>query len=103
MVKELKNELEFDELTSKGVSLVDFNATWCGPCRMLKPIFHEASDEVENANFIGVDVDEFPALAGKFNVRAVPTLVLIKDGKVVNIKTGLMQKEALVALVKEAL
>lgn len=103
MVIELENELQFDELINNGVSLVDFNATWCGPCRMLKPIFHEASENLSEVKFVGVDVDKFGSLAGRYGVRAVPTLVLIKNGAVVDIKTGLMQKESLVAFAKKAL
>ena len=71
MVIELENELQFDELINNGVSLVDFNATWCGPCRMLKPIFHEASENLSEVKFIGVDVDKFGSLAGRYGVRAV--------------------------------
>lgn len=102
MVIELEKELDFEGLTKEGIALVDFNATWCGPCRMLKPVFEEASNADTSVKFIGVDVDKFGALAGRFNVRAVPTLVLLKDGKIVDIKTGFMPKESLLALVNKA-
>ena len=103
MIIELKTEKEFTEIVSSGITLVDFNATWCGACRMLKPEFEEASNELPQIKFLGVDVDQFPAIAGQFNIRAVPTLVLIKDGKIVNIKSGYMPKDSLVSLAKSAL
>jgi len=90
MIKELKLEDNFDELVKDGVSVVDFSATWCGPCQMLHPNFEQVSNELTDYKFIGVDVDENQQLAARFNVRAVPTIVVIEDGKIKNITAGYM-------------
>lgn len=102
MVIELKKEEEFEELTKEGICLVDFNATWCGPCRMLKPIFEEVSEEKKDVKFIGVDVDNFNKIAAKFNVRSIPTLVLLKDGNIIDIKIGFMPKQSLIDFISKA-
>lgn len=95
MLIELKNEKEFEELIKDGVVLVDINATWCGPCRMLKPVIEELSEEMTNVRFIGVDVDQFSQIAGRYGVSAVPTLLLFKDGKLVKATSGYRPKTSL--------
>ena len=80
-----------------GVAVVDFWASWCGPCRMMAPILDEAAEQNPEVCFGKVNVDEEPALANAFQVEAIPTLVFFKDGKAVGKQVGLMQREALQA------
>jgi thioredoxin 1 len=77
--------------------LVDFFAEWCGPCKMLSPIIDEVSKEVEGkAHVYKVDVDKNPALANKYQVLSIPTLLFFKDGKVTNQLVGTVSKEDLI-------
>lgn len=77
--------------------LVDFFAEWCGPCKMLAPMIEEISKEVEGkAHVFKVDVDKNPALANKYQVMSIPTLVFFKDGKVTNQLVGTISKEDLI-------
>ncbi len=85
----------FKEKTTKGNVIVDYWAEWCGPCKMLGPIFEQLSTEVEDVTFAKVNVDEEPDLAGQAGVRGIPTMVLYKDGEEVDRIVGLMPKEEL--------
>ena len=88
-------EANFQEKVSKGVAVVDFWASWCGPCKMMAPIPDEVAGEYDDVLFGKVNVDEQPALANAFRVNAIPTLVFFKDGKAVQQAVGLQQKSAL--------
>ena len=90
------NENNFNELISNGEVLVDFFATWCGPCRMLGPVLEEVSNDRIGVKIVKIDVDECPNLARSFGVMSVPTLILFKDGKEVSKENGFMPKEELV-------
>ena len=84
----LKNEQEFDKLISKGDVLVDFYATWCGPCQMLRPVLEELSDHFERVTVVKVDIDEFSELTKKHGIMSVPTMEIYKDGKLVKKEVG---------------
>ena len=86
MIKHLSKQDLFEEEVKGSLVLVDFFATWCGPCSMLSPVIEELDKQVE-IKVIKVDVDEFPGVAQKFRVMSIPTLVLFKDGKPVNVAT----------------
>jgi thioredoxin 1 len=86
-------DANFDELVSKGVSLVDFWAPWCGPCKMQGPIVEKTAEKFEGKALVGkMNVDENPGAPMRYGVRAIPTLILFKDGKEVNRFTGLQQE-----------
>jgi len=89
------NSENFEAETAKGIVLVDFWAEWCGPCRMLGPIFEELSGEIEQAKFAKVDITENEELAQKFGVMSIPTIILLKDGKEEDRMMGVVPKEAL--------
>ena len=74
------NSQEFDNTIESGVVVVDFFATWCGPCKMLSPVIDELSGELENVNFVKVDIDQSMDLAQKFKILSVPTLKVFKNG-----------------------
>jgi len=94
----------FDETTSSGVTLVDFWAEWCGPCKMLGPILDEIAEEIgEDAVIAKVDVDEAQELASRYSVRSIPALFVLKDGEVKDQFVGLQDKQTLINAVKGAL
>ena len=92
MIKEIKSEKEFKEnvLDSTDAVLVDFNATWCGPCKMQRPILENLSKEYK---IVSVDTDENEELAYQYKVMSIPCMVLIKDGKEVKRMVGLHSEE----------
>lgn len=81
----LLNSNDFDNSIKEGLWLVDFSATWCGPCRMLEPNLEELSKEF---NVLQVDIDKFMDLADNYEIVSVPTLMLFKDGKLVRQSSG---------------
>lgn len=97
-------EADFEQkaLRKDGVPvLVDFWATWCGPCRVMEPVLESLAEELEGTAVVGkVNVDEEPALASAARIQAVPTLVLLKDGKVEDVMMGVQSKDALKAKIE---
>ena len=83
------NQQNFDEITSKGVVLVDFWATWCGPCKMMAPNVAEIATEYKGKVTVGkVDVDECQELATRFGIMSIPTLIVFKDGEKKEVLVG---------------
>ncbi|WP_400242702.1 thioredoxin [Niallia sp. JL1B1071] len=86
----------FQEETGSGVVLVDFWAPWCGPCKMIAPVLEELDGEIgDSVKIVKVDVDENQGSASKFGVMSIPTLLVLKDGEVVDKVVGFQPKEAL--------
>ncbi len=92
----------YDEIVNQSETpvLIDFWATWCGPCMMVAPIIEEIAEENDNITVCKVNVDEEPELSEKFGVRFIPMLVAMKNGKIINSTTGYHEKEEILALME---
>lgn len=91
----------FEELTSKGLVLIDFWATWCGPCRMLGPVLDQVAAEIgDEAVIAKVNIDEEQDLAVKFGVRSIPAMFILKDGEVMESFVGVKDKSTLINSLK---
>lgn len=86
----------FNETIASGVTLVDFYADWCGPCKMLAPVLEQVDQEVEGVKIVKLNVDESKELAFQYNVMSIPTLILFKDGKQIAQTMGFQPKEQLI-------
>ena len=90
-----------DLINSNPLVLVDFHATWCGPCKMLAPILIQAKEVLQDTvKIIKIDVDKNPAMAAKYEVRGVPTMILFKNGQPVWRQSGVLQAQAIVHTVQ---
>ena len=103
MVKKITAK-EFKSEVASGVSVVDFSAEWCGPCKMLGPILEEISNELDGKiNFLNVDVDVDADLAVDFGITNIPALVILKDGEQVDLQVGFQPKENLLKVFEQYL
>lgn len=89
------NSSNFNEIIKNNVVLVDFFADWCGPCKMLSPIIEELSNEMSDVNFVKVNIDESNEIASSYGIMSIPTLILFKNGKMINKIVGFTSKEEL--------
>lgn len=87
---------------AKGVVLIDFWATWCGPCKMIAPVIAEIAEERPDITVCKVNVDDDPALAARFSVKYIPTLAVIKDGKLLVSASGYRDKAGVLKLIEDA-
>lgn len=102
MLIHLEKNQDFKNLIKEGVTLVDFYATWCGPCKMLAPQLEQLAEKRQDINVIKIDVDQHEELAAEFNIRVVPTLILFKDGANINVSSGFKTAAALENLINTA-
>ena len=101
MVKKINsNEFQSEVLNGDGVALVDLFADWCMPCQMIAPIIEEISNEKSDVKFFKINVDETPDVAIKYGVSSIPTLLIFKNGELVNKAVGAYPKEKIVALLE---
>ena len=95
MVKEINAEEYSEILNSTNPVVIDFHATWCGPCKVLSPILEELDDEIDGVEFVKLDVDQHPQIAGQNQVMGVPTVVILKNGEVKDRFVGVQPKEVI--------
>lgn len=92
----------FDSMVSDGLTLVDFWASWCGPCQMFGPIFESVSEIEPDVNFVKFEIDETNRRTpAKFGIRSIPSVLAFKNGELREARTGLMDKETLELWIKE--
>ena len=96
-----KNNFDTEVMNSEKPVLIDFWASWCGPCKMLSPVVDEIAEETTDVKVGKVNVDEQPELARQFGVMSIPTLVLIKDGKVAAQSVGVKPKDTILKMIKQ--
>lgn len=103
MVKDIKTQ-EFEEkvLSADKTVLVDFWASWCGPCKMLSPAVDSVSEQVTDADFYKVNVDEEPELAREYGIMSIPTLIVFKNGEIADQSIGVISEVDIKALVENA-
>jgi thioredoxin 1 len=100
----LLDDSNFESVISQGVTLVDFYADWCGPCKMIAPIIEElASEYTDKAVIAKLDVDNAQAAASKLNVTSIPTVILFKNGQEVTRVVGVRDKKTFAAMLNNAL
>lgn len=85
---EIKTEQEFKDIINSDYALIDFFATWCGPCKMMGPVLENVESNRDTIKVAKVDVDKFESLARTYGVMSIPTLILFKNGQVVATKVG---------------
>ena len=101
MIKHVTELNELEELVKEGKTLVDFFATWCGPCKMIAPVLEQLdADKDFNVQIIKVDVDEAEEIARKFQIQAIPTLILFENGKSLKSQLGFMRKDQIIDFCK---
>ncbi len=104
MVVELNHEnFESEVIKSEKPVVIDFWAEWCGPCRMMAPVFKELSEEMQDVKFAKLDTEQYPDIAGQFQVRGIPTLSIVRDKKEIGRIVGFAQKEELKKKIEDAI
>lgn len=93
VIEVTKESFEKEVLKSDKKVLVDFNAEWCGPCKMLKPIIEEVSNSNDNAKIVSINIDDEDELAEEYNVLSIPCLVLFENGEEIKRNVGLVSKD----------
>ena len=101
MLKHINSVAEFDEAIKEGKVLVDFFATWCGPCKMLSPVLEELAEKHPEISVLKIDVDEVGPLAARFGIQAIPTLILFKDGQQIDKRLGYQNMNQLVGFIDQ--
>ena len=97
------NETEFDETIKTGVTLVDFYADWCGPCKMLAPILEELDNEYPDITFIKVNCDDEIKLAERYGIMSIPAVFMFKDGNIIGNTGGYRGKDEMNNFIKNSL
>ncbi len=99
----MSEDFNFDDLINRDtLTVVDFSATWCMPCRMLKPILERVSEEFEDVDFFEIDIDENEEIAKRYRIFSVPTLVCFKSGKKIDSLVGLNSYDDIIEFILNA-
>ena len=101
MLKHINSVQEFEEEVKEGLVLVDFFATWCGPCKMLSPLLEQLAEEKPELKILKIDVDEVGPLAARYGIQAIPTLMLFKDGERKDTQLVYQNKNKLLAFINQ--
>ena len=100
----IESKNQFDETIVEGITLVDFYATWCGPCRMISPFIEEIDEEYNGKIKVAkVDVDECGEVAARYGINAIPALLIFKDNELAKTNVGFIPKEDIAKLIDEVL
>ncbi|MCH5197376.1 MAG: thioredoxin [Oscillospiraceae bacterium] len=99
--KVTSDTFETEVLKSEKTVIADFNADWCGPCKMLAPVLEEVSDELSEVKFVSINVDDEETLAEDNDISSIPCLIVFKNGEETNRSVGLISKDELISLAKE--
>ena len=104
MIKHI-NEKEFnmEVLKEEGIVVVDFFATWCGPCKMLAPVLEDVQEEMKNVKIVKVDIDDNPNVASEFKVKNILTIKVFKNGEEITTNVGFLPKGALVEMINKSI
>jgi len=96
------NDDSFSEMIGTGITLVDFWATWCGPCRMFGPIFESVSEKITDVNFVKFEIDDTNRRTpAKYGIRSIPSVLAFKNGELVEARTGLMDEDTVITWINE--
>ncbi len=102
MALEHANDTNFDSMLGGGITLVDFWASWCGPCRMFGPIFETVSDEIPDVKFVKFEIDEANRRTpAKYGIRSIPSVLAFKGGELIEARSGLMDADTLTQWIHE--
>lgn len=99
---ELTAENFAEKVGGEGITLVDFWASWCGPCRMFAPVYERVSEQNPDITFGKVDTEAEQQLAAEFNIRSIPTLMIVRDGVALYSEPGALPQQALESLIQQA-
>ncbi|MCP4354137.1 MAG: thioredoxin [Proteobacteria bacterium] len=90
-----------DVIENSNITLVDFWAPWCGPCKQFSPVFEQASTDNEKVDFVKINIDDNPETPSTLGVKGIPTVIMFKDGEIVDVKSGFVAPADLQAWINE--